>query len=298
MIRTRYLIQLVCILSLLSFPIWVMAIDDPFSEQSLRVGFFSKSFPDFTLEDIEVSVKMLSEQLGVEVGVETKVTIYDDLRTMRKDFEQGRINFVVSSSLSLVTEFDGQLFADGIRLVMSSDSPDQVVVLAQKKSGKSTFKEFIGKRLVMVQFDPMTDLVMEYLSWHNFKQGYQASFIEIPREKKAHQLILKLFFDQADITCVYNNSYQVAVDLNPQLREQLEIIANIDGIPQGAGLFHINTPLSFRTKVIEQALKISSRSRGQQLLQVFKADKVLRATSDDLLPVKKLYDDWRKMVSN
>ncbi len=280
---------------LLSCPVWVVAGEDPFAELTFRAGFFIKSFPDFSLEDAEISVKLLAEELGKDVGIKTSVTIYDDIRVMRNDFEQGKINFVVSSTLSLTTDFDQALFADGFRLVVNSDYKDQILVLA-RKSAQTSFKSLKGKRLVLAKFDPMTDLVIDYLSWKNFKQGYLSSFLQEPREKKAHQLILKLFFSQADVTCVYFNAYQVAIELNPQLADKLAIVEQIGGVPPGAGLFHVKTPKEFRQRVIEQALKLSDKPRGQQLLQLFNAEQVIQVTVDEFLSVKRLYQDWKQIT--
>ncbi len=290
--------QLFCILWLMSLSDSVRAMEDPFAEPSLRIGFYAESFPEISQEDIRISIKLLSEELGRDAGIDTTVKVYEDIRVMRNDFEQGKINFVISSSLSLVTDFDYQLFADGFRLVASNEAQDQVVVLAQKKSGKTRFKEFKNKRLILGELDPMTELVVDYLAWISFKQGYRSSFKEVPREKKAHQLILKLFFDQADITCVYNKSYQLAAELNPQIADQLQVIDHIDGIPHGSGLFHIKTPPAFRERVIEQALILATNPRGQQLLQIFKADTVTRITANILLPIKNIHDAWRRMAES
>ena len=145
---------------------------------------------------------------------------------------------------------------------------------------------------------PMTELYMDFLARRTFKQGYQKSFKLIPREKKAHQLILKLFFDQADLACVYYNAYQTAIDLNPQIQERLQIIAHTDNIPQGAGMFHNKVTPEFRESVITQALKLASYVRGQQLLQLFKSDEAVRSSAANLLAARKLYEAHHQLVSD
>ncbi|MCF7988792.1 MAG: phosphate/phosphite/phosphonate ABC transporter substrate-binding protein [Methylovulum sp.] len=297
MIKLKHLAVLLFLLSLLAYPLLIAKASDPFDELSLRVGLDAKSFPDFSQEDLEVSIKLLSEELGKEIGIQTTITVYDDIKAMRTDFQQGIINFVVASSILLVTQFDTQQFTDGFRFVRADSTPDQVLVLSQKKYGKTDLKNFLGKRLVLAKSDPMTELYMDYLARRTFKQGYQKSFKEMPREKKTHQLILKLFFNQADITCVYYNAYQTAIDLNPQLEEQLQIIAHTDNIPQGAGFFHKDVPLEFRESVITQVLKLARYTRGQQLLQLFKSDVAVRSNTVDLLSTKKFYEAYRRLVS-
>ena len=262
-------------------------IANPFAEQTLRVAFHAQSFPELSKEDLEISVKMLSVELGRDIAVATEVALYDDVGIMRRDFEQGKVNFVVVSTMLLATEFNTQLFADGFRLV-KSDAQDHLVIVVQKGIGTSQLKDFYGKRLVLSTQDPITDLYIDYLAWSNFKKSYKSSFKQMPREKKAQQLVLKLFFDQADITCVYRHVLQIAAELNPQLRDKVEIIEQLDGIPSAVGLFHKNVPITFREQVIDKALQLASTPRGQQMLELFRSDKAIRSTPEDLIQAKKL----------
>lgn len=279
----------------LIWPFWALATETQ-PTLSLNAGFYAKSFPDFSKEDLEVSLKVLTEELGKDGGVETHVSIYEDLGAMRNDFSQGNINFVAASATILATEFPIEQLADGFRLIRNNEATDTVYVLGQKKTGLSNFKDYKGKRLILAQYDPITKLYMDYLAQLNFKQSVLNSFINLRPELKAHQLILKLFFDQADITCVFHNAYQVAIDLNPQLQNKLLVLAQLENIPQGAGLFNSRVPKGFREQVIASAIKLSNSPRGQQFLQLFKSDEVIRATPADLLPAKQLFELYQRLL--
>lgn len=270
---------------------------DPFAEPTLRAGFYWKSFPNLSREDIDVSLRLLTEEIGDTVGIESHVTVYDEVETMRRDFEVGKINFVVASSIVLATKFDNRLFVDGFRFLRNGAENDRILVLANNKSGKTAFKDFSGVRLVLAQYDPVREMVMDVLTQKTFKKGYKANFKEMPREKNDHQLILKLFFDQADITCVYDTAYQTSIELNPQLLTKLQVITQVEGLPQGSGLFHRNTPAEFREHVIEETLKLNTRSRGQLLLQLFQTDQAVRSTPADLVPALKLIETYQSLVS-
>jgi len=292
---TRFALCLIaCLANFLVVPN-LNAAENAFAEESLRAGFYSKSFPDFSAEDVEITIKLLSEELGKDVGVEAKVTAYDDIQTLRRDFETGVINFVVASSILLATEFDTTLFTDGFRLVLLDELADRLLVLGQLKANKNDFGSYRGQRLVLPQHEPMTNLYVDYLSWLNFKQSYQTSFNVIQAEKKAHQVMLMLFFNQADLTCIYQNVYKTAVEMNPQLEEKLKILAEVDNLPQGIGFFHKNTPEAFREKVIVESAKIHQRPRGQQLLQLFKSERAIRAGVDDMAAVIQLYGAHKRL---
>lgn len=272
------------------------AADDPFAEQTLRAGFYAQSFPDFSVEDIEISVKLLTEEIAKEEGVQASVKVYEDIQAMRQDFDKGIINFVVASSILLATEFDIKLFGDGFRFVRLTESPDRLLVLGQTKSGKDGFASFRGQRLVLAQSDPMTELYLDFLSWSHFKQSYKNSFKLIKREKIAHQLILMLFFGKADVTCVYQNAYETAVEMNPQLKQKLTILSQTENVPQGMGLFHKNTPKVFSDKIIAETLELHNRPRGRQLLELFKSEQAVHSDVGNLAAVIELYRSHQRLI--
>lgn len=145
----------------------------------------------------------------------------------------------------------------------------------------------------MVESNPIADLYMDVLSMTTFKTGYKTSFFNIQREKKSQQILLKLFFGKTDVVCVYQNYYMLAAELNPQLAENLQIIDKLVNIPQGAGFFHVNTPADFRERVNTKVMQLTTHARGRQLLELFKADKVARASLTDFNNVKQLYADYQ-----
>lgn len=288
-----------CVVSLLvlyGFNAWAAAKSN--SDKRLRVGYHAMSFPDFSLADIQVSIKLFAEELGQSIGIDdVEVLIYEDIDLMRKDFEQGALNYVAASTLLLATKFDTRMFADGFRFIRDSEYADSLVVLAQKHDAKVELKDFKGKRLVLAQTDPLVDLYMDFLSLSVFKKSYSSAFNVPQREKKSHQLILRVFFGQADLACVHNFSYQNALELNPQIQDKLQVIARLDNIPEGAGFFHKNTPAEFREYVIRQAMTITDTVRGKQFLEMFKSDLVIRSTLEDLLPAQQLYVAHQRLLS-
>ena len=262
--------------------------DDAFTVESFRVGFYARAFPDFSLSDLEITVKLLSEEIGKQVGIQTSVTVFNDLAEMHNAFEHGEINFVVASSLNLANAFENSHFSDGFRLVTANDFNDTLVVMTRKDAGLDNFRSLAAKRLTLVENDPIAHLYIDTLALSNFKKHYYESFKVIKNETKYMQIILKLFFGQTDVICVYQNAYAVAGELNPQILDKLQIVSQINGIPQGLGFFHNKTSLLFREKVIAELLKLDTHARGRELLQLFKADKVIRTSPADLIPVKQL----------
>jgi ABC-type phosphate/phosphonate transport system substrate-binding protein len=180
-------------------------------------------------------------------------------------------------------------------MVPSGGNIDSLVILTRKNEGMDNFKTLRSKNLGLVENDPAADLYINFLSQSNFKKDYHDTFREMPREKKSHQVILKLFFGQADVVCVYDNFYQITTELNPQILSKTQIIAHIDGILQGAGFFHKKVDPVFRERVIAEATKLNTSARGRQFLEIFKTDKALRVSPAELAMTMQLYSDYQRL---
>ena len=270
------------------------AESEPAPKPILLVGISAQAFPDVSLSDIEVTIKLLAEELGRSSGYDVMVTAYTNEKHLQQDFEQGNINFVVTSSLILALEYDQALLADGIRFVRESEFPDQLLIVGQQRYELDDFR---GKRVLLAQNDPMNELNMDYFAWKNFKQGYQSSFKVLPAAEKVNQLLLKVFFDEADLTSVYQNFYETALELNPQLRTRLKVLVQTDNVPAAGALFRKDTQETFKETVILEALRMVDKPRGKQLMEMFKCDRIVRSGVDDLIPAKQLFNARQRLAN-
>ena len=292
----KLLIELLLTLITLSSSGFTRA-DDAFADQSARFGIYAGAFPNLSVLDLEVYVKVLTEQVSKDDAIKSSVTIFKDVTLMRKAFEQGEINYVVASTLNLANDFDNIHFADGFKLITSNEFNNSLVIMTRKNEGLDDFKSLKGKRLTLAESDPIAELYTDVLSLAHFKKTYKESFSAIQKEKKTQQVILKLFFGNTDVICLFRNAYIRALELNPQLETKLQIISQINNISPGAGFFHKNTPENFREKVINNALLLDSQEKGREFLQLFRADKAVRSTLADLAGVQQLYQDYRTLKS-
>lgn len=270
---------------------------DLFSEKSFRLGYYTKSFQDHSFEDLEVAIKMLSEEIGKQEGILTTITIFDDLSNMRDAFARGEINSALTTSADLVENFDNALFAEnGFKFIKSREAFDTLVVATRKNAGADEIGTLQGKRLTLLEFNSNADIYMNIIALRNFNKTAKAGFNILSRVKKSNRAILDLFFGKTDVICVYKSYYKLAIELNPQLAEKIQIIDEVRDLPQAIGLFNINTPMDFRELVISEILKIGDFPRGKQLLEIIKADGVDRASVQDLNQTKSFIAEYQKLV--
>jgi len=269
------------VLSLLmsfSYSSLAAASEELFQERTLRTGFYLKSFPDLARVDLEVALRFWSDEVGQEVGISSEVYIYDYLQQMRNDFDQKQL-------------------AGGYKIILNgSGTEDKLLVVRHKGSGLKGFEGVQGKDLSLLDYDSMSAMYANLLSLKSFGKKAAKLFKKINYEVKSDQLIYQLFFNKTDVILVYQASYELACELNPQIRQQTYVASVLPQIPRGVGFFHRSVPAEFRDFVLTEIGKLDTYPRGRQLLALFKAEKTVRSNLSDLDTTKQLKQGYQLLL--
>ncbi len=269
---------------------------DSIEKNSLRTGFYLVSFPDVSLQDLDVVLRFWSREIGKQSGIPSTITLYKSLERMKNDFDQGKINFIVASPLSIVINFDLEDLAAGYKIVFAGHEKDKLLVVTHTESGLKNFKQLKNKKLSLLINDPISRMYADVLALKNFaKKAHQVLKITNP-VRKSSQLIFKLFFKNTDVIFVYKYAYDLAIELNPQIQLKTQVIAILDDIPPALGFFHHSQDPEFRRVVIDEVLKFDKHPRGQQILSLFYAEKTVPSSINDLKTVQELHQKYLQLI--
>jgi len=273
------------------------AVDDA-QQQSYHAGFLLDSFPDIERVDLEVALQFWAEQISKQKDIPASVTIYKDIKKMQKDFNQQKINFIVLSPLLILDYFDLKQLADGFKVYAADLSSEELLVVSNKDSNINSVNDFKNKKLSLLQNDAICEMYANTLTLDKFNLPSKIVFNHIDYIYKSPQLIYKLFFKKTDVILVYQRAYELAIELNPQIKHRTQIIHKLPNINRGLGFFHQAVDPQFRERVINILENIHRYPAGQQLLNIFFADKVIRSTVKDLQVLFKLKQKHLKLIDN
>ena len=263
---------------------------------TLRSGYYLNSFPDISIKDMEASLRFWTTETTKESGVNGETYVYSNLNKMRTDFYQGKLDFIVASPLVFVNDINLDVLVDGYKLATYGKSLDKLIVVTGIQSRLNHFKNLNHKRLAILSNDPVSQMFIDTLALEHFGKKAKQVFSTIHHIHQSSLLIYDLFFKKTDVILVYKEAYNLASELNPQIRAQTQIIAELDDIPRGISFFHRRVDPEFRELAISQALKMSDSPRQQQLLALFKSDKIERSTLDDLKTTQQLKLRYQRLI--
>jgi len=265
-------------------------------QQSYRAGFLLDSFPDIERIDLETALKFWSKKISEHEGIPASIILYTDIKKMQRDFSQQKINFIVLSPLLILDHFDLEQLADGFKIYGAGSSSEELFVITNKNSNINSVNDFKNQHLSLLKNDAISKMYASTLTLDKFNLQTNMVFNHIDYIFKSFQLIYKLFFNKTDVILVYQHAYELAIELNPQIKHRTQIIHKLANIERGIGFFHKAEDPIFREKVLKIIENIHTYTAGQQLLNIFFADKLIRSNVKDLQVVFKLKQRYLKLI--
>jgi hypothetical protein len=106
---------------------------------------------------------------------------------------------------------------------------------------------------------------------------------------KSSSVILPVFFGKIDVAVAKHWSWEIMKEMNPQLETQLQILTNSPGLPEAVICINKDVPgFPFRDDLVRGLAELDTDSQGQQILLLFKIDKMVTFQSQHLDGVRDL----------
>jgi hypothetical protein len=107
-VACAWLIALALLLA--AVPVW--------ADDTVRLGFLQGSRREMSRSDVRTVFDLWAQEMGARFQVPIKVTYYEDIQELRRDFLAGKINGVTADALSLARNFRIDELADGYSVIM------------------------------------------------------------------------------------------------------------------------------------------------------------------------------------
>jgi ABC-type phosphate/phosphonate transport system substrate-binding protein len=149
----------------------------------------------------------------------------------------------------------------------------EYVLLVHRENGFKKLADLRGAHLVSHLHRDMV-LLPAWLGTLLGSNGLPQSahfFSQETMSDKINQVVLPVFFRRIDAACLAHQSWETAVELNPQLgRDLVPLAVSPRLIPIGFA-FRRNTSVEMRKALVASILNISSDAAGQQIVDLYQS---------------------------
>jgi len=221
--------------------------------------------------DFHVAINFWLEEFSQAVNIEhTEVKVFDHIEDMQVAFDKGELSVIVAPPLLIVKYFAPNTLADGFVGKSITGKPYGMVMLVREDAQITEVKDVKNKRLVLPENDELAVVFLDSLLIPKFHQAYQRIFNSVQKLPKQNAIIHQLFFNKADVGVAYLETYNLMVELNPQIKDTVKIFANFPIDSPNYSFFHHKFPEDLRKIFIAQALELNQSPRSQQILNDFR----------------------------
>lgn len=273
----------------------VLSATPVLAQDTVRMGFMSPK-REWTRAEVRSTFDLWARELAEKFQIPVTVTHYDDVASLRADFQSGRINAVNADAMSLVRHFKLEEFAEGYSTHMVGGWG--LELFAGKQSPVRDLDDLAGKRLVLLDEDSLSEVQLETVCLRQYGLPCSNVFAEIQRVPTNNQALMRLFFGKSDLALVYRYGHALAAEMNPQLTRSLRSIAAWPFPSTYYAFFSARVEKSLREQAIRVVPTLHQYPRGRQLLDIFKMDHLEVAHPAMLKPFLQLDRDYRALLAN
>jgi hypothetical protein len=243
-------------------------------------------------KDFHIAMQVFIKEITDAAGVEYAVVFYEDITLLAKDFHEKKVNLVVAEPLNFIKYFNENELSSGLMAYKTSKEESLRLLVLGRKDDKRDFNEKLRGALAFNE-DMSIDLFIKTL---RLEKGIKNAEPLI-KTTNHQQSILKLFFKKADLALVDLASYQLAIQLNPQIKENTVILQSIPLSLESLGYFHKDISDEFRKKIFDAANYINNSERGNQFLMLLRASKIDFTDVKELDSIRELQKRYTKLLS-
>lgn len=267
------------------------------SRNSIVVGYSSRVFCSIDPKDVIALTKVWMELVDRKINNpwKTNVIFFENIR----DFENALSGGEVDVAVLLPEEFVHLRRRIPLAPVLSADYGkrfyDELLLLVRNDCGISDVRQLRHKRL-KIQTGQKGTIPMQWLDSLLAKKVSSDTwgfFSTIQEDEKASQVILPVFFGQADACVANQTEYETLVEMNPQIGRRLRILEKSPGFLTGIVAVRKDSTNERRNALLEAIQHLQSEPRGRQLLTLFRINRLIPFKAEHLASVEQLLKEHR-----
>ncbi len=294
--------RIACLIGLALLPNLVFADETYKHEGRFYLGFYGHSISEVaSRSDIEVSMNFWTKDLLAEESrkininlTEIKAILYDSMQEMREAMLRGELDMIVGPPLLISQYFKREELTDGFTGMLEGKREDNILLIARNTNTITGVKDLKGKRLLVLEDDEFSEIFIDTLFLKQFNTSYKKVAASVEQQIKASRVVLDIYFNKADAGVVYRNSYEVMIELNPDIANTTKIIAEYPMKSKNFGYFIKGYP--YAETMSKMAVNVLTKnSRSKQILEVFKTSELGYCSVQELDSFDNYYNEYKKL---
>jgi phosphonate transport system substrate-binding protein len=187
-------------------------------------------------------------------------------------------------------------YVDTSRIITDDYGGEELLLVVREGSGIMNLAGLRGRSLIL-QESPNTSLAEPWLTvslWQDGLQSPKQLLGHMSTNTKLSQVVLPLFFGQADACVVTRRGLDTMVELNPQLSRKLKVLLASPKMESAFLAFRKDYAAHLKKPIFDRFLELKSIPATDQVLTLFQSTGFSARDSDCLGPANSLLDAYER----
>ena len=253
----------------------------------LRVLYSSTLFSSVNQNDALAALRIWIETIGRNRGfvLEAEADSFNCLEDADKRIQEDAVDLIVFNTVQYLRTTQGEKldteFTAGGQYEPAG-TPDDYILVARRDRNLSALGDLRNKSVKFYSIGADWGHLWMDATLDNQGLGSVSEFFGSNSDfNKPSSVILPVFFGKCDAGVVKRWALNTMAELNPQLATQLQILASSPRLPEGVVCMPKNFKV-FRDELVQGLANLHTDPKGQQLMLLFKIDKLERFKSEHL----------------
>lgn len=273
---------------------------DRADDRALRLGFTRGVFQGANESDLLAAMKVWAQTLSEErrVEVDSDMRLFDSIEQAAEEVRTGQVD-AVSLLLSEYLAFPSDLLG-GPFLVdeLAGRREREFVILVRRDADVQRVEDLSGTRLAIHE-DRNSSLARRWLDARlaESELGATAQIVAaVEADSRLSKVILSVFFGTNDACLVTRAGFRAMAELNPQVSARLSVLESSPSIVPSLFCFRDSLAPEARHRLTTEILNLHRSPRGEQVLRVFKSDRMAELTGPEVDRSIELLRSWRELA--
>ena len=291
------LIFFAAVLCVKTFPIFA---ENNGQEKLICAGYIADTTSGVKPNDAKVALEVILNIMVEEIGFSRRVKsfILPDLDTAVKEAVKGKINVLTMTSIEYLKIRDLINMRPEIVPIYSDAKIKKNYLLIVQKEKTSEPINMLKNKKIIVEKGGSGKIALLWLNTLLLERSLPESssfFLTVERAERAAQVLLQVFFGQADACVLPRNTYETMVELNPQIEKKLSIISESPGFL--CTVTCISSTVNKKTieKMMNFIKKMHTDPSGRQIMLLFRTESFCRYNPDFIITIEKLYKKYNSL---
>jgi ABC-type phosphate/phosphonate transport system substrate-binding protein len=187
-------------------------------------------------------------------------------------------------------------YVDTSRIIADDFGGDELLLVVREGSGIVNLAGLRG-RSVILQESPSTGLAEPWLTVSLWREGLESpaqSLSRMTRNTKLSQVVLPVFFGQADACVVTRRGLNTMFELNPQLSRKLKVLLASPRMVSAFFAWRKDYPTSLKKPLFDRLVELKSSPATRQILTLFQSSGFTARDADCLRPANSLLEAYER----